>query len=686
MKPARFALLATVLLSTLPTTATAQFSAGNIVIYQAGDGSSSLASTGNVVLLREFTTGGTAASTITMPSTGAGAKLVTSGTATSEGMLTLGNNGQTLALAGYNSTIPAGSSLSTTASTDVNRTVALVNGAGTPSFTLLSDFATGSTSSAGNPRGAYTTNGTDIWVAGATGGVRYTTAGSTTSTQLSTTGTNLRTVSVFGGQLYVSTGSGSIRVATVGTGTPTASGQTITNLSGLPSSTGSPYQFAFFRLGNPTFTGPNVLYFADDGAGILKYTTTDGTNWAAAGSVAAGNVRGLTGVATGDSQVTLYATTGSNVAAGGGTLWTVTDNSGTGSLSGSTTTLATAATNTAFRGVAFAPARLEWAGGSGIWDLGAATWKNTAPATPATGQLFHNAYAANFGDIAANATVTIGQGVFPQAVNVTNAANTYTFTSGGGSSGIQGLAALNKSGAGTLVLASGNTYSGGTLITAGTLLANNTTGSATGLGSVTVGGGTLGGTGQIAGAVAVTSGGTLAPGNGTALIGTLTVGSSASAAASVTVAGKYGFNITSTNAGNGTAVSDGSSTVPNGNNRLSVVGNSSSTINLTGATIVLTSTPAFNGTWDPTKYYSWTLATIPAGAAVTGLNSVSFDTSSFAPGASAGQFSLAVNGTNLVLNVAPVPEPTAVLGVAAGSLGLGGALRRARRAPCATGS
>ena len=82
---------------------------------------------------------------------------------------------------------------------------------------------------------------------------------------------------------------------------------------------------------------------------------------------------------------------------------------------------------------------------------------------------------------------------------------------------------LTKTGAGSLSLVAANTYSGGTVVSGGTLLASNIGGSATGSGAVAVNtGGALGGTGSIAGAVNVTSGGKLAPG---ASVGTLTVGS-----------------------------------------------------------------------------------------------------------------------------------------------------------------
>ncbi|HEX5220003.1 MAG TPA: GH25 family lysozyme [Verrucomicrobiae bacterium] len=81
---------------------------------------------------------------------------------------------------------------------------------------------------------------------------------------------------------------------------------------------------------------------------------------------------------------------------------------------------------------------------------------------------------------------------------------------------------LTKSGAGTLRLTSANTYAGGTTVSAGRLLVNNTTGSGTGSGIVSVDAGVLGGTGTIAGVVAVNSAGTISPGLS---LGTLTLNS-----------------------------------------------------------------------------------------------------------------------------------------------------------------
>ncbi len=98
---------------------------------------------------------------------------------------------------------------------------------------------------------------------------------------------------------------------------------------------------------------------------------------------------------------------------------------------------------------------------------------------------------------------------------------------------IAGAGFIVKTGGGTLTLSGVNIYTGGTIISNGTLLVTSTTGSGTGTGTVTVNSGaTLGGGGIISGAVTVNSGGTFAPGvNG---ISTLTLSNSLALASGCT--------------------------------------------------------------------------------------------------------------------------------------------------------
>jgi hypothetical protein len=103
---------------------------------------------------------------------------------------------------------------------------------------------------------------------------------------------------------------------------------------------------------------PDVLYLADDAAGVTKYSRI-GSSWVAQGVLGSPGdaYRGLTGVVS-SVGVTLFATRkGGSGATGGGELVSFVDSSGfRGVPSAVPVLLATAATNTAFRGVARAPA------------------------------------------------------------------------------------------------------------------------------------------------------------------------------------------------------------------------------------------------------------------------------------------------------------------------------------------
>ncbi len=327
------------------------FIPGDLVVYRVGDGSALLANSGAAVFLDEYTPSGTLVQSIALPTVASGANqpLIASGTSVSEGLLALSTDGRYVLLTGYDSTLPGNAALSGTAAAMVPRTVGRVSFDGNvDTSTALTDFADGN-----NPRSAVSTDGTQLWVGGAAGGVRYTTLGGTTSTQISTDGKNIRQVNIFDGQLYISSQKTTIRVATVGTGIPTTTGQSITNLPGFPTSN---FPNALFFADLDGAPGVDTLYVADDTTGggqIQKYSLIGG-NWNANGAIDAPNVHGLTGVVSG-TAVALYATT-SGLDGTSGTLYAFTDSSGYGgNASGTANTLLTALTNEAFRGIALAP-------------------------------------------------------------------------------------------------------------------------------------------------------------------------------------------------------------------------------------------------------------------------------------------------------------------------------------------
>lgn len=396
----------------------AAFTSGNLVVYRVGNGSGSLLNTGNPVFLDEFTSSGALVQSIALPTlvNGANRRLIASGTATSEGQISRSADGRFILATGYDAPTPT-TGLAGTTATAVNRVVARVDAAGNvDTSTALTDG-----SDTNNPRGATSADGTTIWFTGGAGGIRATTFGTAgTSTQLSTTVTNLRSTAIFNGQLYVSTSSGSaVRVGTVGTGTPTTSGQTISNLPGFPTA-GSPNGYFFADL-SPSVAGVDTLYVAEDTTGggqIQKYSLVSG-NWTANGTITASAVRGLTGIQNG-GNVTLYGTTGGSGATGGGSLYSFTDTTGyNATVSGTVSTIATAATNTAFRGVALAPVSVV-----SLPDL---TISNSGPSTATTSVSYaYTLTVANIGT--ANASGVMATFTLPAGVTFNSASGANGFT------------------------------------------------------------------------------------------------------------------------------------------------------------------------------------------------------------------------------------------------------------------
>lgn len=105
-----------------------------------------------------------------------------------------------------------------------------------------------------------------------------------------------------------------------------------------------------------------------------------------------------------------------------------------------------------------------WNTTNGTWDIGVSTpWAEGD-------QKFFNADTVIFNEPTAPSLVTLSGTLLPASVTVTNNSNTYTF---GGSGSISGLTSLTKSGSGTLVITTTNSYTGVTTINAGTLQIGN---------------------------------------------------------------------------------------------------------------------------------------------------------------------------------------------------------------------
>lgn len=326
------------------------FSAGNLVVYRAGDGSAALSSAAAAGFLDEYTPTGTLVQSIALPTSvsGANRRMVISGSAASEGQLTRSADGRYLAFVGYDAN-PGTASIASSTSATVNRVIARVGVDGAV------DSSTVTTAFSGNAiRAAATDDGSRFWITGGNNGVQFAQYGaSNVNTQINTgTGasTNNRAVNIFDGQLYISSASAALRgVAAIGTGLPTTNGQAAALLAGTNSNTSSSgYDFAI--------VSSSLMYMADDSSvaglgGLQRWELVGGTwtrtqTWAPSNG---GRIRQLVNTTTSTGENLLYVTVvdSANVTS----IQSLVD-VGSGS---SFNVVATGAANTAFRGIEFAP-------------------------------------------------------------------------------------------------------------------------------------------------------------------------------------------------------------------------------------------------------------------------------------------------------------------------------------------
>ncbi|MEI7986816.1 MAG: PEP-CTERM sorting domain-containing protein [Armatimonadota bacterium] len=311
----------------------AQFANGTIAVVSFDGGASAPVNTGMQVVLKNFTTAGVLAGSVTTDT-------FISGTATSEGALNWADDGsKTLWVSGYASTAATSVSTSTTA-----RRVQGYNVTGA-TMGVPTDFVSTSLYTANNFRSAVVVNG-NLVTAGtstSTGGTRVGTgfvAGTPPSTSLISTATNTRVAQLWGTTAFWSSGSGTTSIFS---GPLSSSSQT--DIVAIKPNGGvwSPYDFTFTNDGTN-----DVMYVADDSSatgGLLKFTKNVGGTYDFAYRIttAADGLRGI-GLAGGK----IYATSGT-----GKNIFEITDG---GSAAGSTfLSIASAGTNEVYRGLEVVP-------------------------------------------------------------------------------------------------------------------------------------------------------------------------------------------------------------------------------------------------------------------------------------------------------------------------------------------
>jgi autotransporter-associated beta strand protein len=441
----------------------------------------------------------------------------------------------------------------------------------------------------------------------------------------------------------------------------------------------APTTNAFSLIGNNAGTGTNALDFTNFPNASLAFWDNAGTvTFAANGTI----TPGANGYRFGSSRAGNWINVGANLA------------------SGASQTTAT------FNNILTGNANLELLAGSGNMRIfGSQTYSGTTTNSAASRVILIGGNLA----LQNSAINSSGAGQFGVYVSSTNAAQTITTPTIGGLIGSKNISgsgglfnasysnissltlnpgtgtshaysgiiadgapgmSLTKTGAGTQALSGNNTYSGGTTVAGGTLLINNTSGSGTGTGSVTVlPGATLGGSGNIAGPVAF-NGGIISPGNS---IGTLSTGSQLWGVGTI-------FEFELQTDGSGTAGTDWDQLAINGSLDMSAL-SSSDPLTLDLFTMANPTTPGALGSWDPNTDAIWSGFVTTTGG-ITGFSADAFaiSTSGFQNTVD-GIFSVAQNGNNLDLIYTAnfvIPEPSRPLLLAAALA----PLLLLRRRPC----
>ena len=133
------------------------FQDSNLVVLRVGNGTTTLAASGNQIFLDEYTPSGNLVQSVEMPASGDN-KLILSGTDAYCGYLTRSADEKYLLLAGFNAEPGGESDLDASDAASVNRTVAGVEAQ------VNIDLTTQLTDVSKTPRAVAFTDGTKLWI------------------------------------------------------------------------------------------------------------------------------------------------------------------------------------------------------------------------------------------------------------------------------------------------------------------------------------------------------------------------------------------------------------------------------------------------------------------------------------------------------------------------------------------
>ena len=337
---------------------------GDLVVYRVGNGSAPLTNAAAPVFLDSFhAAGGAPFASLALPTTATDGNrpLTAAGLSRSEGQITRSADGHYLAVTGYaaapGTTGPAGISLTGSDKSTVGRVVGIVdaNGGVDTSSVLTGSKAPTIIRSA-------VTDGARYWATGDKSGIVGAAFGGTPTVIAGSASDNLNGLTVQSGQLFTS-GLLTHRLSIVGSGVPTSTAPlgdfplAPTANEAIPANLLT-YGYALVDRNDAVgYAGTTLdtLYVANaaNRNGTLDKYSFNGTNWVAKGSIDVPGIQGLVANKTGtnpNGAVELAITTPTKLLA-------KTDSSAaTGTLTaGAPSVLATAGTDTEFRGVALAP-------------------------------------------------------------------------------------------------------------------------------------------------------------------------------------------------------------------------------------------------------------------------------------------------------------------------------------------